>query len=121
MDKLWQPLVICGKTPINATDISLTNPHAQCTFNHLMLLANHLITDLIVLSTFLAVAVFVFVGIKLLTSGGNEGAMKDAKAMLMKVVIGYLWILGAWVLVYTITNALLDTKYLQLLGKPKPI
>lgn len=86
-----------------------------------MLVVNHLITDLIFLSTFVAVALFIFIGIKLLTSGGNEKAMSDAKSMFFKLVVGYLIILGAWVLVYTVTNALLQPVYSQLLGKPKPI
>lgn len=90
-----------------------------CTFAKLMLLVKNLINALVIISTFLATAVFAYAGIKLLASGGNEGAMKDAKSMLWKVLIGYLWILGAWLLVYTITSVLVNTdKFPSLLGNP---
>lgn len=82
-----------------------------CTFNKLMVLVRNLINMLVVLSTFLAAAVFAFAGFKLLASGGNESAKKDATSMLTKVVIGYLWILGAWVVVYTISSILLKDEF----------
>ena len=100
----WKPLIVC------------TGP--DCTFGDLIVLAQNLITDLILLSTILAVAVFAFAGIKLITSGGSEGARKEAIEMFRKVLIGYLWILGAWLLVYTITNVLLKTGY-SFLGPPR--
>jgi hypothetical protein len=104
-------LVICGKT---------TGPYAHpCGWNDLVQLAINLINFMIILSTFLATGVFAFIGIKLLTSGGNERAKEDAKGMAWKVLIGYLWILGAWLLVYTIENVLLSKEYSSLLGNPQ--
>lgn len=103
-------LVICGQTTGKYTE--------PCEWKHLVQLAINLINFMIILSTFLATAVFAFIGIRLLTSGGNEQAMKDAKAMAWKVLIGYLWILGAWLLVYTIENVLLSDDYSSLLGSP---
>jgi hypothetical protein len=94
---------------------SRDNP-GQCGFNDLMQLARNLVTFLVIISTFLATAVFIFGGIKLLTSAGNENAMKETKTMLMKVLIGYIWILVAWVLVYTIMSVLLQQEYTQLLN-----
>lgn len=89
----------------------------DCDFNDLITLAQNLITDLIIISTFLAAIAFAYAGFLLLTSGGNEGRRKDAKTVFIKVLIGYLWILGAWLLVYTITSVLLKPEY-SLLGAP---
>jgi hypothetical protein len=89
----------------------------ECGFEHLAELVRSLINFMILLSTILATAAFAWAGIRLLTSGGNPSALTEAKAIFMKVLIGYLWILGAWLLVYTITTALLGSEY-SLLGSP---
>ena len=103
-----QDLIICNNPPKYS---------GACDFNALILLANHLITDLIFLSTLFATAGFVYVGIKLLTAGGDEGAMTAAKKSAWTILKGFLWILVAWVLIYTITSALLVPGY-SLLGAP---
>ncbi|MDB5254245.1 MAG: hypothetical protein JWL80_311 [Parcubacteria group bacterium] len=90
-----------------------------CTIDSLILLVHNAINFLIKLSTILAAAVFAFAGFKLLTSGGDEGAMKDAKKMLLMVLKGYVIVVLAWFLIYTITNALLDPAGgFSLLGNP---
>ena len=89
----------------------------DCTFSDLITLAQNVITALILISTFLAVIAFIFSGFLLLTSGGNESKKTQAKEIFRKVLIGYLWILGAWLLVYTITS-LLEPGY-SLLGAPQ--
>lgn len=104
---MWQPLIVCG-----------TEALGDCTFSSLITLAQNLINNLIVLSTFLATAAFAYAGFILLTSGGNESAKTKAKEVFRKVLIGYLWILGAWLLVYTITSVLLNPEF-SLLGPPR--
>ncbi len=88
-----------------------------CTFSSLIQLTQNLITALITISTLLAVAAFAYAGFLLLTSGGSPGKKDEAKKVFTKVLIGYLWILGAWLLVYTITSVLLNSGY-SLLGAP---
>ena len=112
MDLLAQSfdLIVCG-TEVNGVLV-------ECTFGHLILLVQNLINFLIIISTFLATAAFAYAGILLLTSGGNESSLKRAKDIFWKVLIGYLWILGAWLLVYTITSVLLKDEY-SLLGSPQ--
>ena len=105
---MWKSLIVCNSPP------EFPEPYG---FSHLILLAQNLITDLIVISTFLATAAFAYAGFILLTSGGNESAKNRAKEIFRKVLIGYLWILGAWLLVYTITSVLLKDGY-SLLGAP---
>lgn len=92
----------------------------DCTFSSLITLVQNLIYNLIVISTFLAIAAFAYAGFILLTSGGSEGKRDKAKDVFWKVLKGYLWILGAWLLVYTITSVLLqDGKGFSILGAPR--
>ncbi|MDO8590308.1 MAG: hypothetical protein Q7R69_03515 [bacterium] len=102
---MWKTLIVCDGV------------EKLCTFSSLILLAQNLINNLIVISTFLATAAFAYAGFILLTSGGNESAKTKAKEIFRKVLVGYLWILGAWLLIYTITSVLLNTGY-SLLGAP---
>ncbi len=104
---MWKDLIICN-TP--------KYPGVECGINQLVILTQNLITNLVIISTFLATAAFVYAGFILLTSGGSEGKKDEAKKIFTKVMIGYLWILGAWLVVYTITSVLLKTGY-SLLGK----
>lgn len=101
----WRDLIVCD---------GVTEP---CTFVHIIELIVVLVHDLVLLSTLFVVGAFCVAGFKLLTSGGNENAMKESKAIFLKVVKGYLWILAAWLVVYTITSVLLKDGY-SLLGAP---
>lgn len=78
----------------------------DCTFSHLITLSQNVIRALVLLSSFLAVIAFIYAGFLLLTSGGVEGQKTKAKEIFKKVFIGYLWILAAWLIVYTITSLL---------------
>jgi len=89
-------------------------PEDPCTYAKLIELVNELINTMILLSTILAAVVFAYIGFILLTSGGDPGAMTKAKGMFGKVLKGYLWILFAWIIVYTITNTLLKDGYFLL-------
>lgn len=103
---VWQSLIVCGGT--------------DCTYADFIKLINVAINDLIVIATLLVVVVLMFAGVKLLTAGGDEGALKEVKKMLTSVLWGFLWILVAWLLVYTIMHTLLDPhKYTDILGAPK--
>lgn len=104
---MWESLIVCDGVNV------------PCTFSHLILLTQNLISHLIVLSTFFATGAFAWAGIILLTSGGNESAKNRAKDIFLKVLKGYLWILGAWLLVYTITSVLLKPGF-SILGAPGP-
>ena len=102
----WQDLIVCGQTGL-----------PECDYGALITLVNHLIHDLIILSTLFATVGFMYVGFKLLTAGGDEGAMKKAKDSAWAILKGFFWILVAWILVYTITNGLLTAGY-SILGAP---
>lgn len=103
----WKPLIVCDGVEV------------PCTFPKLIELAQNLITNLIILSTLLAVIAFAYAGFLLITSGGSEAKASKAKDVALKVLIGFMWILVAWLLVYTITSALLRPEFNFILGKPK--
>lgn len=105
--QLWQSMIVCG--PPNLPD---------CDFNSLIKLTKVLINNLIVLSTLLATVAFIWVGFVLLTSQGDPGAMSKAKHAAGSVVKGYIFILAAWLIVYTITSVLLKDGY-SILGSPR--
>lgn len=106
----WKPLLICNNPP---------SFPVECGFNQLVELAQNIITNLILFSTLLAVFAFIYAGFLLITSQGNPSKKEDAKKVLMSVLKGYLWILAAWLLVYTITSAVLKTEFNFILGKPR--
>lgn len=99
----WKPLIVCEGTS--------TDP---CTYKDLVELARVVVHDLVILSTFLAVIVFAYAGYILLFSGGKVGEFEKAKGMFTKVALGYLWILAAWLIVYTISKALVSSDFILL-------
>ncbi len=101
---MFEPFIVC-------TD--------NCEFGHLVVLAQNLIHNLVVLSTFIVVFVFAYAGFLLISSGGSTSKKEAAKHAFKMVLIGYLWILVAWLLIYTITEALLEDNF-NLLGEPQP-
>jgi len=88
----WKDLIVCGVTDTSNPNYSLYGH--DCHFSDLIVLAQNLIHDLVILSTFLAMAAFVYAGIILLTSGGNPGAKEKAKHVFKSVIIGYIIILS---------------------------
>ena len=102
-----KPLIICGLKNLD-----------PCRFAHLVQVTQNLIFNLILLSSVFATAAFAYAGFKLLTSGGDEKAKTEAKEIFKKVVWGFVWILVAWLLVYTITEGLLNEGY-SILGSPQ--
>lgn len=78
-----------------------------CQACHLMQLINSVITWVIGVLTVVAGLLFAFAGIRLVTSGGNADAKKYAKDLFINVTIGYLILLGGWLLIDTLMKALL--------------
>ena len=112
MNNLWKPLVFCNR------DVNELN-NTPCGFNDLIILVQAVMKDLTILATFLFVVGCIFVGFKLMTSGGNEGEMKDAKNRLGLLLKGYFFILAAWLIVYLVTSILLKNGY-SFLGAISP-
>lgn len=79
----------------------------QCHFEDVLILFKNLMDALIKLSTLLLVGAMIYVGFRLLVSQGNPAALGEAKSMALNFLWGYFWIMIAWVLINTISNALL--------------
>jgi uncharacterized membrane protein len=109
---VWASLIVCD-VPGGQGNLP------DCDYYALIHLFKVLMQDLVVLSTFICIIAFCFAGFKLLTSGGNTNSMSEVKHMLTSILIGYVCIIGAWVIVYTITSALLVSQDYTLLGSPK--
>ncbi|MDB5266493.1 MAG: hypothetical protein JWN89_308 [Parcubacteria group bacterium] len=112
------PILVLGAPPCSGPNCLIPCDGPECGFDHLVQLGIAIINNLIIYATILTVAVLAYAGFTLVTSGGDEGALKKAKGMFWSVVKGYVWILIAWILVYTVMNALVDPSYNSVLGKP---
>ncbi len=93
----------CNTGALNAAG-EYENP---CDFNQLINLANIVISFLLFyIASPIAAVIFCYAGFKLLTSGGNEEAMTNAKKMIMTMIKGYLIALAAWLVIHTIVKEL---------------
>ena len=86
-----------------------------CNLNQLVELIRRIINVLFAVSIPLSLIAFTWVGILLLTAKGNVGRIRQAKEIALKVLIGFIFILAAWLIVYTITSALLKPEFNQFL------
>ncbi len=83
----------------------------SCGLPQLITLIKNIITALFVISIPIATIAFVYIGFTLLFSQGNVGKIQEAKRIAMMVLIGFIFILSAWLIVYTITSILLDPSF----------
>ncbi len=111
----WQDLIICGLDPKQpGVNTLYTHP---CHIGDFIQLIKNGITDLVLFSTLVVVFMCVIAGLNLLKSQGNSSALTAAKDMMWKVLMGYVWILAAWVIVYFITSALIKADFNFFLDK----
>src|SRR3989344_5248336 len=104
----------CASEPVkDSTGKVIGTGGYDCDFDDLVLLVKNLINTIIILSTLFATAAIILAGFQLLLSGGDEKARNRAKDIMSFIGLGYLWILAAWIIVYTITKVLLrDETYM---------
>ncbi len=85
-----------------------------CGFNTLMHLIRHLIDFALFLAMPIAAGLFAFAGILYVTSSANPGNIGRAHGIFSSVFIGLLWVLGAWLVITLISDALLKPDYIRL-------
>mgnify|MGYP001587001626 CR=1 FL=1 len=99
------PFVPCGGNIIDANG-NIIGKQPECSYKHLLELVNKIINWIIMISVPVAAGVFAWAGFKYMTTGISD-QKSEAKAMINKVFIGFVVILSAWIIVNTITSALL--------------
>lgn len=71
-------------------------------------LVQNVINWIIGVSAPIAAIAFGYAGFLMLTAAGNQSQIDKAKKIFTMVGIGFIFILGGWLLVYTITSNLLE-------------
>lgn len=79
----------------------------MCTFEDVFILINKFIKGILefVIAPFVLILV-IYAGFLYLTSGGAAEKREKAKNIFYDIVIGILWILGSWLIVYTLFKSL---------------
>lgn len=89
---------------------------ADCDFNDLMELVQNFINFMIVIAIPLAAISFAWAGVLLMTAAGSEDKIKKAHSIFLKVGVGLVFVLTAWLVVYLITSTLLKPDFFLLEG-----
>lgn len=97
------PVLVSAQQPL----IPCTN---DCDFDDLLTMINRIINWIILISVPVAAGVLAWAGFKLMTTGVVD-QKQAAKNMIRKVLIGFVFILAAWIIVTTIINALLNPDF----------
>jgi len=100
------PILVSAYNPL--TDSIIPSCGSNCGYDDLMQLVSNIIDWIIMISIPVAAGVIAWAGFKYMTTGVVE-QKSEAKGILVKVSIGLVFILAAWLIVSTITKALLKT------------
>lgn len=92
----------------------------KCDFCAFIKLANNVITFIIYTSFLVAVVGFMYAGLLLLTAQGDPGKRNNAKKIFTHTMWGFVIILSAWLIVYTIGNVFLDVSF-SFIGGPNTL
>lgn len=99
-------LVISFPLVLNAEDALVTCTGLDCEFCDLISTGQRVLNWLVGVLTILAVLLFVYAGLILVTSLGNRTFKQKAFTIFNNVIIGYLLVLAGWLLVDTTLKAL---------------
>jgi len=102
---------IPGLIPCTGDEDPKNADYSPCTFASLQRLIMNVMYYLIYISIPAAALSFGWAGWLLISSGGNMSKRNEAKRIFTKVGIGLVIILTAWLIVHTITSALLKPEF----------
>ena len=94
--------------PVLASAEIIPDCSPNCGYYDLIKLVNNIIKWIIITSVPVAAGVFAWAGINMMMHAGNPGKRKESIDMMKKVFFGFVFILAAWIIVGTITKALLN-------------
>jgi hypothetical protein len=100
------PILTLAFDPLKDPIIPDCGKLQDCGYVALLQLVNNVISWIIMIAVPVAAGVFAWAGIKYMTTGVSD-QKSAAKAMIQKVFIGLVFILAAWIIVGTISKALL--------------
>ncbi len=83
----------------------------QCQFNAIVALIKRIINFIFYVSVPLAALLFAYAGFLFLTAGPNQGQAEKAKGVFTNVAVGFGIILAAWLIVYTVSSALIEPNF----------
>lgn len=83
----------------------------DCDFNALMELANRIISFILYISIPLAAISFSYAGYLYLSAAGDPSKIESAHKIFGNVLKGFIFVLSGWLIVYTITSALLGNDF----------
>lgn len=78
-----------------------------CQFCHVVELVNNVVAWLVAVLGIIAALIIIYAGFLMVASGGNASAKEKAKGFITNIVIGYVLVLGAWILIDTGFRALI--------------
>lgn len=88
------------------------DPSPDCGYNDFLQLIKNVINRLILLSFPIAAGVFAWAGFKYMTTGIAD-KKAEAKSMIVKVFVGFVIILAAWLIVNAVLSALLNPDFID--------
>ncbi len=91
-----------GIIPCNGVD---------CNFNDFVQLGINIVDFLVGFAVLGAVVGFIYAGFLILTAGANASQVTKGKSLLLKVGIGFFFVLAAWLIVNTITSVLFNAGF----------
>jgi len=95
-------------TVVPCSGVVINGQGTDCTICGLATLAQNLLNDGIFVAVFLSAVLFAWAGWKFVTaeSSGNPGQINEAKGIFWHITGGLVLILGAWIIVSVIVQAL---------------
>lgn len=113
-----------AQVPDSSLDLGATQVAAlvtcsgpDCTTCDFVEMVNEIIQWIIGIMVALAVLLLAVAGVRLVTSGGDTGALEKAKSTFVNVVIGFILVLASWLIVDTILKLMTNTGGLEVWGE----
>jgi len=100
-------------TEVAATPDNVVNGPEQCQFSDLITLVQNVLDWLIIISVPIAGLMFAYAGWLYISAQGDTTKIQSAHKVFVNVGIGLALVIGAWVIVYTIATAVLDTRIID--------
>ncbi|HCB35645.1 MAG: hypothetical protein A2W52_03075 [Candidatus Taylorbacteria bacterium RIFCSPHIGHO2_02_49_25] len=93
-----------GRTKTIRGDGIVDNP---CQFTHIIVFANKLITNLIIVGVIIATMGFAYAGLLYITAMGSSEKVSHAHSIFIKTFWGFVFMLSAWLIAYTMEQIFL--------------